>query len=122
MYCQVLYVLSSTITAGLRSSTQQIWSKIFGASLLCWAWRCEILHSSAKNALTACMSPSQRATSSIDCADDESLKTFESALKWFSVSSNTVACIVKKRWPDGIVRCPVCGGKEIRYLPSREVW
>ena len=68
------------------------------------------------------MSPSQRATSSIDCADDESLKTFESALKWFSVSSNTVACIVKKRWPDGIVRCPVCGGKEIRYLPSREVW
>jgi hypothetical protein len=56
------------------------------------------------------------------CPDNESLKTLEGALKWFSVPSNAIGCIVLKRWPDGVVRCPVCGGKEIRYLASREVW
>ncbi len=56
------------------------------------------------------------------CPDDESLKTFDSAVKWFSVPANTIDCIVRKRWPDGIVRCPVCGGTENRYLPSRELW
>jgi hypothetical protein len=54
--------------------------------------------------------------------EGESLKTFDSALKWFSVPSNTIGVIVMKRWPDGVVRCPVCGGAEIGYLPSRELW
>lgn len=66
------------------------------------------------------MSPSPSAFA--PSPDDESLKTFDSALKWFSDPSNTIGCIVKKRWPDGVVRCPVCGGKEIHYLPSRELW
>ena len=58
----------------------------------------------------------------IESRGDEPLKTFESALKWFSVPSNTIACITGKRWPDGVVHCPVCGGKDVRYLASRQVW
>lgn len=53
---------------------------------------------------------------------DGSLDTFENALKWFSVPSNCTACIVSKRWPDGIVRCPVCDGKNVHYLASRGLW
>jgi hypothetical protein len=64
------------------------------------------------------MSPSP----SPDYPNDESLQTLESALQWFSVPSNAVACMLKMRWPGGIVRCPVCGGTEARYLASRELW
>jgi hypothetical protein len=67
------------------------------------------------------MSSSQSAPASVHYAD-ESLNTFENALKWLSVLSNSIACVAAKRWPDGIVRCPVCGGKKVRYLVSRALW
>jgi hypothetical protein len=66
------------------------------------------------------MSPSP--SSSAHCPDDETLRTFDNALEWFLVPSNSLACIVRKRWPDGIVRCPVCGGQEVRFLASRGIW
>ncbi len=68
------------------------------------------------------MSSSPSAPSSVRYPEDESLNTFENALKWFSVPSNSTACIIRMRWPDGIVRCPVCGGKEVHYLASRGLW
>ena len=86
----------------------------------------EIQHRSARNAWLACMSPSPLpppgGTHSPDCPGDELLQTFESAMKWFSVPSNAIACIFKMRWPGGIVLCPVCGGADVRYLASRELW
>jgi hypothetical protein len=54
--------------------------------------------------------------------EDDTLNTFEGALKWFSVQANSVGCVARKRWPDGIVRCPVCGGSEVRYLALRGLW
>jgi hypothetical protein len=68
------------------------------------------------------MSPSAPAPLSVRCPDDEALNTFQSALEWFSVPANSIGCIVGKRWPDGIVRCPVCGSREVRYLASRTLW
>lgn len=74
--------------------------------------------------MVGCMSPSPLAPRicSPDCFNDESFETFESASTWFSVSQNAISCIAMMRWPDGIVRCPVCGGTEARYLASRELW
>jgi hypothetical protein len=43
-------------------------------------------------------------------------------MKWFSVPANSTGCIVSKRWPDGVVRCPSCGRKDVRYLASRGLW
>jgi hypothetical protein len=57
-----------------------------------------------------------------DCAKGETLNTFEDAFRWFKVSENSIACIVRRRWPDGVVRCPVCGSRDVRYLASRELW
>jgi hypothetical protein len=54
--------------------------------------------------------------------DHDFLDTFESALKWFSVPSNSIEYLMRRRWPDGIVHCPTCGGKEVRYLASKELW
>jgi transposase-like protein len=49
-------------------------------------------------------------------------RTFEAALKWFSLDSNSLKCLITSRWPDGVVRCPVCGSSDIRFLESRQLW
>jgi hypothetical protein len=43
-------------------------------------------------------------------------------MKWFSIPSNSADCIIRRRWPDGVVRCPACGRRDVRYLASRELW
>ena len=68
------------------------------------------------------MGPSPLALLSGGNPHDGYLNTFEDALKWFSVPENSIACIVRKRWPDGVVSCPVCGEKEVHYLASRGLW
>src|SRR5208337_3944347 len=68
------------------------------------------------------MIPSPFASCCVMYPDNEFLATFDDALNWFSVPSNSTACIVRRRWPDGIVRCPACGGKDVRYLASRALW
>lgn len=35
---------------------------------------------------------------------------------------NSIVCVIGKRWPDGVVRCPACGRKDVRYLASRGLW
>jgi hypothetical protein len=68
------------------------------------------------------MSPGSCTVASVSDPDNGALGTLEDALKWFSVPSNSTACLVRKRWPDGIVRCPSCGGTDVRYLASRNLW
>jgi hypothetical protein len=48
--------------------------------------------------------------------------TFESARDWFSTPAHSIRYLAARRWPDGIVRCPVCGGAEVSYLASRGLW
>jgi hypothetical protein len=58
----------------------------------------------------------------VPASEDDHLDTFENALKWFSVPANSIACLIRRRWPDGVVYCPTCGAQEVRYLASRELW
>ena len=55
-------------------------------------------------------------------SENDCLNSFENTLKWFSVPANSIACLIRKRWPDGIVLCPTCGRKDARYLASRGLW
>ncbi len=48
--------------------------------------------------------------------------TFDQALKWFSEPQNSILCVARRRWPDGIVKCPVCQSDDVHYLVSRAVW
>jgi len=48
--------------------------------------------------------------------------TFEAALEWFSLDANSLRCLITTRWPDGVVRCPVCGTTDIRFLENRQLW
>jgi hypothetical protein len=58
----------------------------------------------------------------VSCSEDDFLDTFDNARKWFSVPSNGRAYLIRRRWPDGIVRCPRCGSQDVRYLALRELW
>jgi transposase-like protein len=52
----------------------------------------------------------------------KTLKTLQEAIVYFSNPDNCVAYAVSKRWPDGVVVCPNCGSKEVKYMASRRVW
>ena len=49
-------------------------------------------------------------------------KTLQEAITYFSDLDNCLAYLAKKRWPDGVVICPTCGGKEIHFLKTRRLW
>ncbi len=68
------------------------------------------------------MTPKSCTSSSDSYPDDEFLITLEDAVKFFSVPANSLDCLIRRRWPDGIVRCPVCQATAVRYLASRDLW
>jgi len=68
------------------------------------------------------MTPKVCTSNSAVYPDDDSLVTFEDAVKFFSVPSNSLECLIRRRWPDGIVRCPTCQGTAVHYLASRDLW
>ena len=49
-------------------------------------------------------------------------KTLQEAITYFSDIDNCLAYLAKKRWPDGVVICPTCGGKDIHFLKTRRLW
>src|SRR5882724_7961030 len=49
-------------------------------------------------------------------------KTLQEAITYFSDIDNCLAYLAKKRWPDGVVICPTCGGKEVHFLKTRRLW
>jgi transposase-like protein len=49
-------------------------------------------------------------------------KTLQEAITYFSNIDNCLAYLAKKRWPDGVVICPTCGGKEVHFLKTRRLW
>src|SRR5690348_16766087 len=50
------------------------------------------------------------------------LKTLEDARSWFSNEDHCVEYLASRRWPDGVVKCPHCGGTKVGYLASRRIW
>ncbi len=49
-------------------------------------------------------------------------KTLQQAIVYFSDPETAFAEMVKFRWPDGVVRCPTCGGTDVYFTPSRRIW
>jgi transposase-like protein len=49
-------------------------------------------------------------------------KTLQQAVIYFSNPDVCLAEMVKFRWPDGVVKCPTCGGQKVAFLKSRRLW
>jgi len=49
-------------------------------------------------------------------------KTLQAAIQYFSNPDNCLKALVARRWPDGVVVCPTCGSKEVRFLATRRLW
>ena len=49
-------------------------------------------------------------------------RTAEEAFVYFSDPDVCLAEMVKLRWPDGVVRCPVCGSTNVSFVKSRRLW
>jgi len=50
------------------------------------------------------------------------LKSLQDAMEHFLVPGNATAYMVRLRWPDGIVVCPTCGGKDVTWMPTRSLY
>jgi hypothetical protein len=48
--------------------------------------------------------------------------TLKEAIEYFAEPSRCVAFIASRRWPGGVVQCPVCGGINTHFLASRQMW
>jgi transposase-like protein len=49
-------------------------------------------------------------------------RTFQEALAYFSDPDVCLAEVIRLRWPDGVVRCPICGSANVSFLKSRRLW
>src|ERR1700687_4296756 len=49
-------------------------------------------------------------------------KTLHEAVIYFADEQHAHDFMVAIRWPDGVVKCPTCGSKEISYLSTRRTW
>jgi transposase-like protein len=53
---------------------------------------------------------------------DTQPKTLQQATVYFSNPDNCISFLVSRRWPDGVVKCPICGSEGVSYVASRRVW
>jgi transposase-like protein len=49
-------------------------------------------------------------------------KTLQQATVYFADPDNCVAFLMARRWPDGVVKCPICDREGAKYMPARRVW
>jgi len=49
-------------------------------------------------------------------------KTLQQAIEYFADHDRCHAYAVAERWPDGVVRCPQCGGTDVHYLSTQRRW
>jgi transposase-like protein len=49
-------------------------------------------------------------------------KTLLEAVKFFADYENCHRAMARKRWSDGIVRCPACGSDHVKWLANARVW
>jgi hypothetical protein len=48
-------------------------------------------------------------------------KTLQEAIIFYADADNCLNHLVAQRWPDGVT-CPTCGGKEVKFIPTRRIW
>jgi len=49
-------------------------------------------------------------------------KTLQEAISFFSDPQKTFDYAVKLRWPNGVITCPRCEGKEHSFISTRRIW
>lgn len=49
-------------------------------------------------------------------------KSLQEAIVYFSTPDNCIAHLVAQRWPDGVIKCPVCGNEKVTYRAHRRTW
>jgi transposase-like protein len=49
-------------------------------------------------------------------------KTLQQAIQYFTDPDNCLQYMILRRWPDGVVVCPTCRSKEVRFLKTRSMW
>jgi transposase-like protein len=50
------------------------------------------------------------------------ITSLQEAIVHFSNPDNCIAHLVAQRWPDGVVKCPTCGGEKVNYRAHRRTW
>ncbi|MDR3405522.1 MAG: IS1595 family transposase [Chthoniobacter sp.] len=55
-------------------------------------------------------------------ANPELPETLMSAMNFFNEGDNAFDLLVKRRWPDGVVKCPTCDSATVRFIPARKLW
>ena len=53
---------------------------------------------------------------------DTTPKTLLEAVKYFDVPANCIAYLSAKRWSNGVVVCPTCGGTKVSFLEKQQRW
>ena len=54
--------------------------------------------------------------------NEYSPKNLTDAIRYFSSEDRCIAYMVSRRWPDGIVKCPVCGSAKVHFLANQRRW
>src|SRR5436189_3298174 len=49
-------------------------------------------------------------------------QTLHDAIKYFANDKNAFGFLKLIRWPDGVVKCPSCGSKDVSFLSTRKIW
>lgn len=49
-------------------------------------------------------------------------ETLVDAIRYFSDPDICLSFMVQLRWPDGVVRCPICGSDAVSYISTRRLW
>ncbi|MGB8890209.1 MAG: IS1595 family transposase [Candidatus Korobacteraceae bacterium] len=52
----------------------------------------------------------------------DGINTLQEAVIHFSDFENCRALMMQLRWPDGKIKCPVCGAEKVTYLAKNRVW
>ena len=55
-------------------------------------------------------------------ANEYSPKNLTDAIRYFSNEDRCIAYMVSRRWPDGKVKCPICGSASVTYLRNQRRW
>jgi transposase-like protein len=54
--------------------------------------------------------------------ENAQINTLQEAILYFSNSANCIEYLAKKRWPDGVVKCPICGSSSVSFLAKQLRW
>jgi len=63
-----------------------------------------------------------RYDSGMDTKPPATPKTLQEAIRYFSDPDTCLAFMVSLRWPDGNVKCPICGSEGARFLANQRRW